>query len=38
MIKYIKMKEDICCKLGRREDRDGKELGVTGVQSEGELQ
>ena len=38
MLDYIEMKEDICCELGRREDGDGEELGVTGVWSQGELQ
>ena len=38
MLDYIEMKEDIRHKLGRREDGDGEELGVTGVWSQGELQ
>ena len=35
MLDYVEMREDIRRKLGRREDGDGEELGVTGVWSQG---
>ena len=35
MLDYVEMREDIQRELGRREDGDGEELGVTGVWSQG---